>query len=163
MNTTRIIFISLALLALCGFTAEQAPKSISQPADERKAQEALPKSRDPMWKILGKTQIHLDEKQGLYSATFPDEVKALVGKEVTISGFMLPLEATEKFQHFIISKRTPTCPFCPPGEPNEIADVWVEKPVAWSEDVVKVSGVFGLMDNPQLGLFFKITKAKLLN
>ena len=63
----------------------------------------------------------------------PMKVKALVGKEVTISGFILPLESTEKFKHFILSKRTPTCPFCPPGEPNEIVDVMLDKPISWDE------------------------------
>ena len=153
------VFVVLVLLGLSGFSKEEAPKNLVQPPGERAAQNALPKSSDPMWKILGKTHIRLDEKKGLYNATFPDEVKALVGKKVTISGFMLPLEATEKFKHFIISKRTPTCPFCPPGEPNEIVDVWLEKSTEWNEDMVKVTGTFELMANPELGLFFKITKA----
>ncbi len=159
MKTSEIIsYFSWA--ALSGFTTEQAPTP-TQPKGERQAQDALPKSHDPMWSVLGKTKIRLDEKKGLYSATFPDDVKALVGKEITISGFMLPLEATEKFHHFILSKRTPTCPFCPPGEPNEIADVWMDNPVTWSEDTIKVTGTFELMDNPGAWeLFFKITKAK---
>jgi len=162
MKTSGIIFITFVGLALCAFTTKQSSVPVGQPTAERQAQEALPKSHDPMWNVLGKTKIHLNEKEGLYSATFPPEVKALVGTQVTISGFMLPLESTEKFHHFILSKRTPTCPFCPPGEPNEIVDIWVEKPMEWKEDVVKVTGTFGLMDNPQLGLFFKITKAKTL-
>ena len=157
---SKAVFIALSLLALSAFSKEQLPTPIpTQPADERQAQDALPKSKDPMWAILGKTKIHADMVKGLYSATFPPEVKALVGKEITISGFMLPLESTEKFKHFIISKRTPTCPFCPPGEPNEIVDVWMEKPIGWDEDVVKVTGTFSLMNNPELGLFFKLEKA----
>jgi len=159
----KIAFIALAFFALSAFSKQQAPpQAAGQPADERKAQDQLPKSHDPMWTVLGKTTIHLEKKEWRYSATFPDEVKALVGKEVSISGFMLPLESTEKFKHFIISKRTPTCFFCPPGEPNEIADVWMEKPIGWEEDVIKVSGTFELMDNPELGLFFKLTNAKVV-
>ena len=100
----------IAALMLSGFTTKQEASPFGQPQSERQAQNALPKSKDPMWKILGKTQIHLDEKKGIYSATYPVEVKTLVGTQVTISGFMLPLEATEKFHHFLLSKRTPTCP-----------------------------------------------------
>ena len=157
----RLLLLPLMMLPLCGLS-KQDSSTLGQPLEERKAQDKLPKSKDPMWVLLAKTKIHLEEKKGLYSAAYPDEVKALVGTQVTISGFMLPLEATEKFKHFIISKRTPTCPFCPPGEPNEIADVWLETPVKWSEDVVKVTGTFELMNNAQLGMFFKITKAKIL-
>lgn len=159
----KIAFIVLAFFALAAFSKQESPpQAATQPAEERKAQDQLPKSHDPMWALLGKTKIHLEKKEWRYSAEYPDEVKALVGKEVTISGFMLPLESSEKFKHFIISKRTPTCPFCPPGEPNEIADVWMEKPVGWDEDVIKVTGKFELMDNPELGLFFKITGARVV-
>jgi hypothetical protein len=160
MLKTRAALL-LAFFVLCGFT-KQSDNGFGQPASERKAQDALPKSADPLWKILGKTKIHLNEKKGLYSATYPPEVKALVGKQVTLKGLMLPLEPTEKFHHFLISLRTPTCPFCPPGEPNEIADVVTDKAVKWDEDMIKVTGTFGLMDNPELGLFFKISNAKAL-
>jgi hypothetical protein len=90
----------------------------------------------------------------------PDEVSALDGHKVTITGFMLPLESSEKFTHFLLSKRTPTCPFCPPGEPNEVIDVTATKPVEWAEDAVKVTGIFGLMDDRKFGMFFKLTKAE---
>ena len=154
----KVMALTGALLALSAFSRENTV--VQQPKDERKAQDLLPQSKDPMWALLGKTKIHVNVKEGMYSADFPSDVKALVGKEVTLSGFMLPLEATEKFKHFIISKRTPTCPFCPPGEPNEIADVWMESPVEWKDDMIKVSGTFELMNNPELGLFFKISNAK---
>lgn len=156
----RIPLLVLALLAVSALSKQEANVNIGQPADERAAQNALPQSKDPMWKILGKTKIHLDKKEWHYSATYPDEVKALVGREVTVSGFVLPLEPSEKFHHFILSKRTPTCAFCPPGEPNEIIDVTLEKPMKWDEGVVKITGVFGLMSNPELGLFFTLAKAR---
>lgn len=97
----------------------------------------LPKSHVPMWAVLGKTKIDVDEDAGVYLAKFPPEVKALDGKKVTIKGFMLPLESSERFNYFLLSKRTPTCYYCPPGEPNEIVDVNVAFPVtpgatAWS-------------------------------
>jgi hypothetical protein len=155
--------LHIAALICCAFMLSGLSKEQSaQPTDERKAQDNLPKSNDPMWAVLGKTKIHLDAKAWRYSATFPPDIKAMAGKPITISGFMLPVETTEKFRHFILSKRTPTCPFCPPGEPNEIADVWLTDPVKWDEDTVKVTGTFSLMNNPELGMFFKIDKAKIV-
>jgi hypothetical protein len=149
-----VLCLLTALLTLSAFT--------SQPMNERQAQDTLPMSKHPMWQMLGKTKIHIDEKKGFYSATVPADVKALSGKEITINGFMLPLESTDKFKHFLISKRTPTCPFCPPGEPNEIMDVWMDKPVAYSEDLVTVKGKFQLMNDREMGLFFKLKDAKLM-
>ena len=150
MNLRQII-LACALLALCGFS--------SQPIDERKLQDTLPTSKDAMWETLAKTKIKVDEKKGLFSAKVPPEVKAYSGKEVTIKGFMLPLEATTKFKNFLLSKRTPTCPYCPPGEPNEVIDVWTSEPVAYTEDMVTVKGKFSLMDDREKGLFFKIKEA----
>ena len=156
----RLTLLAVVLLALSGFSKQKnVDPGAGQPPEERKAQEALPQSKDPIWKVLGKTKVHLDAKEWHYSAEFPPEVKAMVGKPITITGFVLPLDATEEFKHFIISKRTPTCAFCPPGEPNEIADVWLDKPMKWDQDAVTVTGTFELMDNDQLGLFFKISHA----
>lgn len=156
LKTTLLLGLAFGL---CGFTTQGNTDAIGQPKDERTAQDALPKSKDPMWAVLGKTVIHLDKKEWHYSAEYSPEVKALVGKKITISGFVLPLENTEKFTHFLISKRTPTCFFCPPGEPNEIVDVTLAKAVTWEKDMVTVEGVFGLMDNAELGVFFKLDGA----
>ena len=81
------------------------------------------------------------------------------GKPFTISGFMLPLEATEKFKHFLLSKRTPTCPFCPPGEPNEIVEVFSAKPVAWKDDMVTMTGTLKLVNDGEKGIFFQMNDA----
>ena len=150
----RHLFLILALFVLCAFSV--------QPMDERQAQDMLPQSDDPTWDVLAETYIGYDDNTGLYSATMPNNVTALDGKQVTIVGFMLPLEASEKFTHFLLSKRTPTCPFCPPGEPDEIIDVTVNEPVEWAEDAIKVVGTFGLMNDQEFGMFYKLTEAKIL-
>lgn len=161
LRISKLAVFSAIFFMLCGFSVKESSNvPFGQPKSERQAQDELPKSNDPMWNILAKTKISVNKKKGLYSATYPDEIKALVGTEITIGGFILPVEPTEKFKHFILSKRTPTCPFCPPGAPNEIIDIWMEKPISWDEDMIKVTGTFELMNNPELGMFFKITKAK---
>lgn len=152
-------FFLCAFLVLSGFSVQDSG-AIGQPKDERNAQNALPKSHDPIWAILAKTKLSLDKKNWKYTATFPDEVKALADKELTVSGFILPLEASEKFKHFLLSKRTPTCPFCPPGEPNEVIDVWLDKAISWNEDMVKVTGKFEII-NDQEKMFFKLSNAKI--
>jgi hypothetical protein len=153
-SSGKALLLLAAFFFLSGFT--------TQPLDERKAQDALPQSRHPLWETLGKTKIIVSKKEGYYSAKVPAEVKAFSGKPLTINGFMLPLESTEKFKHFLLAKRTPTCPFCPPGEPNEIIDVWTDTPVAWTEDLVTVKGTFTLMNDREMGLFFKLKNAKMM-
>ncbi len=118
-------------------------------------------SKDPIWHTLLKTKITVDKKDGYYGAKFTPEVKALVGKTLTVSGFIMPLESKDKFQHFLLAKRTPTCPFCPPGEPNEIIDVWTVKAIEYTDDMVTVKGKFELMNDKDMGLFFKLKDANL--
>jgi len=131
----------------------------SQPSDERSIQDTLPKAHDVLWDTLYKTKIKVDAKTGNYSATFPSEVQNLNGQTIKISGFMLPLENSEKFTHFLLSKRTPTCFFCPPGEPNEIIEVYAAKPTEWAEDLVTYEGKFELTKNEEAGIFFKMFNA----
>ena len=161
----------LAVITLPAFTLEKgevtatqsqtiSDGAFSQPSDERKAQDALPMSKDAIWATLATTKVTLDEKKGAYSAVFSDAVKGLAGKQLTVSGFILPLETTEKFRHFLLSKRTPTCPFCPPGQPYEIIDVTTTSPIPWTDDLATFVGTFSLTNNQELGVFFQLNGAK---
>ncbi|OYW79003.1 MAG: hypothetical protein B7Z26_08790 [Asticcacaulis sp. 32-58-5] len=156
MKPIASVCLIAAWLVLSGFTVQE---STGQPLDERKVQDALPQSKDAMWDTLVKCKVHLDQKTHKYSIAYTPEVKAMEGKPVTISGFVMPLESTEKFKHFLLSKRTPTCFFCPPGEPNEIVEVFTKKTIKWSDGIVTVTGTFTFTSNPDLGLFFQVKDA----
>lgn len=153
------LLLSLAFITLCGFSVQKAPPGIGQPLDERRAQDALPQAHDAIWNTFAKCKVNLDQKKYTYSIVYTPEVKAMVGKQVTVSGFMMPLDATETFTHFLLSKRTPTCPFCPPGEPNELVEVFTRKPVKYDEGIVVVTGTMQFTSNPELGLFFRLNDA----
>ncbi len=148
---TRFIALIIAFLSLSAFSL--------QPMDERSAQDKLPQAGGMIWLALSGTTVDFDEKTGLYSASFSDGVKEMVGKKITLQGFMLPLESTEKFKHFILSKRTPTCFFCPPGTPSEIIEVFSNKAASWDEGIVTVAGTFSLVNNQEMGMFFKLDQA----
>lgn len=158
---TRLIFVLpllfVSAFALSGFTA-----SPMQPADERALQDALPQSTDPMWNTIGAANIVFNGKTEKYDADFPEAVKAMVGKKMMITGFILPLESEEKFSHFLLSKRSPSCPYCPPGNPNEIIEVFSDKPTEWEDDLVTYEGTFELIENQDFGLFYKLGSAKLV-
>ncbi len=160
-KTIKPVAILITFLLLCGFSKQEAP--VGQPGAERKAQDALPQSNDNIWKVFAKCAVHLDQKKYTYSITLTDEVKVMEGQKLTISGFMLPLEPKEKFTHYLLSKRTPTCPFCPPGEPNEIIEVFSKKPVGWDEGIVIVTGTMKFTSNPEMDLFFQMQNAESMN
>ncbi len=157
MRYFTVILLIISWLSLSAF--QKVSQALSQPSDERAAQNQLPVSKDTMWNTLTKTKVSLDDKEYQYSAKYTPEVKALAGKQITIKGFMLPIEPTEKFKHFILSKRTPTCPYCPPGEPNEIVEVFTKDPVKYNDGLISVTGKFELINNQNFGMFFKLDNA----
>lgn len=150
---TPLLLVTVVLL-LCGFNG--------QSSTERKAQRDLPTSPDGIWEVLGKTEYDYDEQDMPQVGEFPETVKKLAGQKITISGFILPLEASEKFTHLILSRNPMTCGFCLPGGPHELIDVWLDSPIKWEDGMVKVSGTFELAGKDELGLLYKINHGKKL-
>ena len=150
---TRAMVGAIAVLAAAmPATAQQAP-------GERAAQARLPQARTPLWATLRTTKIRVDDARGLFTAIHPPAVKALVGKTVTLAGFVMPLDAATRGNHFLLSKYTPVCAFCPPGEPNEVVEVRAAQPIVFSARMVSVTGRFALENNGDNGLFFQMTLA----
>lgn len=155
----KTILTALALLLplpALAFSSEAVP---TQPKDERQAQNALPISHDAMWGTLLKARITYADKAPFISAKIPPEIKALNGTTVTLSGFVLPMDSEGKTRHFLLSKRTPTCPYCPPGEPNEVVEVYSRTTVPWDESLLTMRGTFTLINNTDNGIFFVLKNA----
>ncbi|WP_174292284.1 DUF3299 domain-containing protein [Sphingomonas bacterium] len=130
-----------------------------QEAGERSAQARLPQGRSQLWSTLRATKISEDDARGVFRANHPPAVKALVGQTLTLPGFIMPLDAAAKGNHFLLSKYTPVCAFCPPGEPNEVVEIRTARPIAYSAKLVSVTGKFALENNGDNGLFFQMTNA----
>ena len=84
-------------------------------------------SKTDMWNEFAKTKFEPKyyEKIGeyLFYPSFSAELKALVGKEITIEGFYVPF-APEEGNYIILSKFPMSqCFFCGGGGPESIAEV----------------------------------------
>jgi len=132
----------------------------SQPGDEIAAQRLLPQIRDELWGKLIKCKLDYDEEKGTYSIHVTPEVRALDGKTVTVRGFVLPMDGSDRTQHFLISRNTPVCMYCPPGQPNEVVEVYSSRPLAWTNKVVAVTGKLSLVNDQEQAIFFKIENAE---
>ena len=164
--------LAICLFAVCnGATANAAGAPAAspeqgdlygQPLSERSAQQALPQSHDTIWTTLHHTTITEDTKQGIYTARHPPEVQALVGKQLTVQGFILPYTTDALARHFLLTRYTPVCFFCPPGAPNEVIDLTIDKPVKWEDKLYSVSGVFAIQNDGEKGLFFRLDRARIL-
>ncbi len=127
-------------------------------AGERQMQLTLPPADHPMWHVLRKTRVWLDEPTQMFRASHPAEVRRLAGTRMTIRGYMLPLEADMRTTHFLISPYTPVCFFHPPAEPNEVVEVRLSRPIDAGYHLVEVTGIFQLADDGEKGLFFVIDR-----
>lgn len=161
LATSAAILLALASPALAiDPKLEQAIRMAAQPPNELAAQKRLPTVRDEMWTKLAKCAVSLDSKNGTYRIKLTPEVKALDGQTVTVRGFVLPMDGSDHTKHFLITRNTPVCMYCPPGEPNEVVEVRAARAIPWSNRVVSVTGRMTLINDEEQALFFRIEKAE---
>jgi hypothetical protein len=157
------IIVGLAapfLLLAAALLPVQAVQPTSQPAFEATAQKLLPKVRDTLWSKLIKCEVSYDDKKDVYSIQVTPEVKALDGQTVTVRGFVLPMDGSDRTKHFLISRNTPVCMYCPPGQPNEVVEVLSPKAIEWTDKITTVTGKLSLINDGEKALFFKIENAQ---
>lgn len=131
-----------------------------QPPDEAALQSRLPQIRDELWRKFAGCPLGYDEESGIYSIRLTSEVKALDGKTVTLRGFVLPMDGSDRTTHFLLTRNTPVCLYCPPGQPNEVVEVEAAQPLQWSERIVAVTGKLRLVNDQERAVFFKMENAR---
>lgn len=120
------------------------------------------------WNEFAKTKFEPKyyEKIGeyLFYPKFPDNLRALEGKEITIEGFYVPF-APEDGNYIIISKYPMSqCFFCGGGGPESIAEVNFKGPVPkfQVDDVITVRGKLKLNSEDIEHVNFILTEAILV-
>ena len=155
----KSVAVASFTLALCAAHTNMVSAAVplGQPADERAAQNKLPHAQSPVWAKFLASKVSYNNRTGLYSIAVTPEVKDLAGKPVTINGFVLPLDGSDHTSHFLLTRNTPVCMFCPPGEPNEVVEVISPHPILWTDKIVSVTGPLKLINNGEKGMFFQIS------
>lgn len=151
MRLKSLAWVAIAL-ATMGMTREQLPSSLGPDHDDA-----------PIWGIMkAGTTFQIDRAKGLYVASFDKTMKASEGKAFTVSGYVLPLDASRNFTHFVITRRSSGCPFCPPNAMGEAVEVFSRKPIAYSPEEVSFVGRLRLVNSSTDGLFYRLEDAKAL-
>lgn len=117
-------------------------------------------NNDPIWTVLASAVVSEDRAKGRLNAAFPPALSRLGGTEVRVSGFMTPLEAQTRVRHFILTRRSTTCPFCPPNSPSEAVEVRLATPLPVTGEEVTVVGRMALVPAGDEGLFYVMADAK---
>jgi len=127
-------------------------------------------NKDPdLWALFSKTRFteRLNRELSMYFLypTFPAELKAMDGKEITLSGFYIPLDF-EDDRTIILSKYPMAqCFFCGGAGSESVAVAYLQtKPTRRlkTDQIIKVKGILTLNEKDVDELNFIIKNAKII-
>ena len=94
-----------------------------------------------------------------FEVVFSPEVKKLDNKTIKVAGFMMPIEQRETHKRFMLSAVPPGCPFCLPGGPNSLIEVFVKKPLKYTTDAIVLNGTMNLLKDDPGGFYYRMIEA----
>ncbi|MCB9290855.1 MAG: DUF3299 domain-containing protein [Lewinellaceae bacterium] len=102
-------------------------------------------AQDKMWKTLSKITFkkEYNEMMGFKVdvPVFSDEVKALEGKEVTIRGYIIPVEGYKGHKEFIFSAYPYNmCFFCGGAGPETVMEVYADEAIEYTAEPITIRG-----------------------
>lgn len=112
------------------------------------------------WKML--SQVQAQPGQGQMIVTLPPGAKALHGQRVRMQGFMMPLDVGPAQRHFLFTAIPPTCSFCIPAGPEGLVEVKSAEPVPYGTEAIELEGVWQVLQDDPLGLYYRLTEARVL-
>lgn len=123
---------------------------------------------ESLWKTLAKITYkkEYDEFLGfkIDKPVFSEEIKALNGKEVTVKGFIIPVEGYKGHKEFILSAFPYSmCFFCGGAGPESVMEVTAIEPIEYSAEAVTIKGKLTLNSSDVNKLMFAMTGAKLVD
>jgi hypothetical protein len=94
---------------------------------------------------------------------FPKEVLALSNKVVSLPGYMVPFENGMKGSHFMLtSLPLNACFFCGVGGPETIVEVFLAKPIAYTDKPIEVKGNLVLNEKNPNKMIYLLENADLI-
>lgn len=144
--------VVLALVFATNPAAAQQPPHDPQTSMIPDAKGAVP------WSLLSKTAIA--RVGGKLGPDFPPALRPLNGKTVKLQGYLLPLEAGQTHNRFLLSAWSPSCPFCLTAGPEAMVEVRARTAVKYTLDPITVQGKLQLLDNDASGMFYRLVEAE---
>ncbi len=125
-------------------------------------------AQDNTWKTLSKISFTktYDELLGFKVdvPVFASEVKKLDGKEITLRGYIIPVEGYRSHSEFIFSAFPYNmCFFCGGAGPETVMEVKSLTPVKYTTEPITLKGILHLNDSDVNRLMYGLEQAKLVN
>ncbi len=144
----------LFLVMACLMTAPQALQAQSG-------------QEESLWKTLAKITYkkEYDEFLGfkIDKPVFSEQIHALDGKEVTVKGFIIPVEGYKDHKEFIFSAFPYSmCFFCGGAGPESVMEVVASEPVEYTAESITITGILKLNADDVNKLMYALTDARMV-
>ncbi|TVR84625.1 MAG: hypothetical protein EA409_00535 [Saprospirales bacterium] len=125
----------------------------------------IPGEDGGLWRTLGKLSY---EKQyndmfgfEIDMPVFSEEIKALENKEVMVRGYIIPVEGYRNHKEFIFSAFPYSqCFFCGAAGPETVMEIYAERPVRFTSEIIWLKGKLILNDSDINHLFYILEDAR---
>jgi len=108
------------------------------------------------WETINKLmyKVTYKDNQTVYTPHFPDELKAIDNKTVTLPGYLVPMNGGRDHETFMLSVLPiMQCMFCGQGDVPPMVEIFMKKgkKVRFTEEPIKIRGRVHLNANTQEG------------
>lgn len=161
--TTLFLMIGLALVS----AQDAAPVEVADVAAVAEDTKEASEKQENMWKKLSKITFtkKYDELMGFKVdiPVFSEEIKSLEGEEVTIRGYIIPVEGYKSHKEFIFSAYPYSmCFFCGGAGPETVMEVYSTEPVEYTAEQVTLKGKLELNADDINRLMYALNDAVLV-
>lgn len=123
-------------------------------------------AQDNTWKTLAKVTYRkeYDELMGFKvdKPVFSDYIKNLEGKQITLKGYIIPVDGYKSHKEFIFSAFPYSmCFFCGGAGPETVMEVKAKEPIKYTTESIVLTGILRLNSDDINRLMFKIENAVL--
>ena len=120
-----------------------------------------------LWKTLSKITFkkEYDEMLGFKVdvPVFSKEIQDLSGKEVTVKGYIIPVEGYKSHKEFVFSAFPYNmCFFCGGAGPETVMEVVAKEPVKYTAEAVTLRGVLELNSTDINRLMYSLSEVELV-
>lgn len=153
----KLIFSITAMLFLAGFSTNLQAQS--EPTE--------PVQKTNTWKTLGKITFkkQYDEMLGFKVdvPVFSKAVKDLEGQEITIRGYIIPVEGYKSHKEFIFSAYPYNmCFFCGGAGPETVMEVISKEPIEYTAEAITIKGKLQTNEDDINRLLYALTDVELV-
>ena len=107
--------------------------------------------------------IEFQKEKDFDKPIFSKETKLLANKIISLPGYMVPFENGMKGSHFMLtSLPLNACFFCGVGGPETIVEVYLAKPIGYTDKPIEVKGKLILNDKNPDKMIYILENAELL-